>query len=71
MTPYGRQEITEADQAAVRAVLQSDWLTQGPAVPAFEAAVARRVGADGVHLSAACRWPARVSKCKSTGRLRR
>ena len=45
MIPYGRQEITEADLAAVKAVLQSDWLTQGPAVPAFEAAVARRVGA--------------------------
>lgn len=45
MIPYGRQEITEADLAAVQAVLQSDWLTQGPAVPAFEAAVARRVGA--------------------------
>ena len=39
--PYGRQSISEADIAAVVSVLRSDWLTQGPAVPAFEAAVAR------------------------------
>jgi len=43
--PYGRQDITEDDIAAVVAVLRSDFLTQGPAVPAFEAAVAARVGA--------------------------
>jgi UDP-4-amino-4,6-dideoxy-N-acetyl-beta-L-altrosamine transaminase len=40
MIPYGRQEITEADISAVVAVLRSDYLTQGPVVPAFEAAVA-------------------------------
>lgn len=45
MIPYGRQEITEADIEAVTAVLRSDWLTQGPAVPAFEAAVAEYCGA--------------------------
>lgn len=45
MIPYGRQEITEADIDAVVAVLRSDHLTQGPAVPAFEAAVARYCGA--------------------------
>jgi UDP-4-amino-4,6-dideoxy-N-acetyl-beta-L-altrosamine transaminase len=45
MIPYGRQDISEADIAAVVAVLRSDYLTQGPAVPAFETAVARRVGA--------------------------
>ena len=39
--PYGRQSISEADIAAVVAVLRSDWLTQGPAVPAFEEAMAR------------------------------
>lgn len=39
--PYGRQSIDEADIAAVVAVLRSDWLTQGPAVPAFENEVAR------------------------------
>ncbi len=43
--PYGRQTITEADIAAVVAVLRSPFLTQGPAVPAFEQALARSVGA--------------------------
>lgn len=38
--PYGRQAISEADIAAVIEVLRSDWLTQGPVVPRFEAAVA-------------------------------
>jgi UDP-4-amino-4,6-dideoxy-N-acetyl-beta-L-altrosamine transaminase len=38
--PYSRQDITEADIAAVTAVLRSEYLTQGPAVPAFEAAFA-------------------------------
>lgn len=45
MIPYGRQEVTEADIAAVVAVLRSDLLTQGPAVPRFEQAVAAKVGA--------------------------
>lgn len=39
--PYGRQEITQADIDAVVAVLQSDFLTQGPMVPKFEETVAR------------------------------
>jgi UDP-4-amino-4,6-dideoxy-N-acetyl-beta-L-altrosamine transaminase len=43
--PYGRQHVTEEDIAAVAAVLRSDFLTQGPTVPRFEAAVAARVGA--------------------------
>lgn len=38
--PYGRQDIRPEDIAAVTEVLRSDWLTQGPAVPRFEAAVA-------------------------------
>ena len=38
--PYGRQSISEEDIAAVVQVLKSDWLTQGPAVPSFENAVA-------------------------------
>lgn len=42
--PYGRQDITDADIAAVNAVLRSDFLTQGPAVPRFEALVAQRCG---------------------------
>jgi UDP-4-amino-4,6-dideoxy-N-acetyl-beta-L-altrosamine transaminase len=37
--PYGRQDITEEDIAAVEAVLRSDWLTQGPAVEKFEGLV--------------------------------
>ena len=43
--PYGRQTITEADISAVVDVLRSPFLTQGPAVPAFEQAVANQVGA--------------------------
>ena len=42
--PYGRQTVTEADIAAVVSVLRSSLLTQGPAVPAFEDAVAEKVG---------------------------
>lgn len=38
--PYGRQSINDDDVAAVLSVLTSDYLTQGPAVPAFEQAVA-------------------------------
>ncbi|PWR25734.1 UDP-4-amino-4,6-dideoxy-N-acetyl-beta-L-altrosamine transaminase [Zavarzinia aquatilis] len=45
MIPYGRQDITQADIDAVGAVLRSDFLTQGPMVPRFEAAVADRCGA--------------------------
>jgi len=44
MIPYGRQWIDDADIAAVVAVLKSDWLTQGPAVPRFERAVAEYCG---------------------------
>ena len=39
MIPYGKQLISQADIDSVVAVLQSDWLTQGPKVPAFEAAI--------------------------------
>lgn len=46
MIPYGRQDISREDIDAVVEVLRSDWLTQGPAVPRFEHAVAARVGAD-------------------------
>ena len=45
MIPYGRQEISEADIEAVVRVLRSDWLTQGPGVPAFEKVVADYCGA--------------------------
>ena len=40
--PYSRQSITDADVAAVTAVLRSEFLTQGEQVPAFEAAFADR-----------------------------
>lgn len=42
--PYGRQWIDDTDVEAVAAALRSDWLTTGPAVVAFEDAVARVAG---------------------------
>lgn len=39
MIPYGRQDISQEDINAVVDVLKSDFLTQGPVVPAFEKAV--------------------------------
>lgn len=45
MIPYGRQDITQVDIDAVVDVLRSDFLTQGPRVPAFEQIVSRKVGA--------------------------
>lgn len=45
MIPYGRQNINQADIDAVIDVLRSDFLTQGPAVPVFEEAVASDCGA--------------------------
>ena len=45
MIPYSRQNINQADIDAVVAVLHSDYLTQGPTVPAFEEAISTRVGA--------------------------
>ena len=41
MIPYGRQDISEYDIQAVVDVLRSDFLTQGPVVPAFEKAIAK------------------------------
>jgi UDP-4-amino-4,6-dideoxy-N-acetyl-beta-L-altrosamine transaminase len=38
--PYARQSISQSDIDAVVQVLNSDFLTQGPMVPAFESAVA-------------------------------
>ena len=46
MIPYGRQDVSEADIQAVINVLRSDFLTQGPAVPAFENAVSGHCGAE-------------------------
>lgn len=60
--PYGRHAITDADIEAVVATLRSDFLTQGPKVAEFEAAVAAYTGATyavavasgtaGLHLAA-------------------
>ena len=43
--PYGRQDISEDDIAAVIQTLRSDWLTQGPAIAEFENALAQYTGA--------------------------
>ncbi|MBI5202076.1 MAG: UDP-4-amino-4,6-dideoxy-N-acetyl-beta-L-altrosamine transaminase [Elusimicrobia bacterium] len=43
--PYGRQFLDASDLQAVLRVLKSDWLTQGPSVGEFEAALAKSCGA--------------------------
>lgn len=43
--PYGRQDITQEDIDMVVEALQSDYLTQGPRIAAFEKAFASYVGA--------------------------
>jgi perosamine synthetase len=43
--PYAHQVIDDTDVAAVTEALRSDWLTTGPRVPAFEAAVQAATGA--------------------------
>ena len=45
MIPYGKQEITQQDIDAVVDVLKSDFLTQGPQVPAFESSLTSFTGA--------------------------
>jgi len=52
MIPYGRQSLDQADIDAVVQVLQSDWLTQGPTIEQFEAAMAQRCEA--AHGVAVC-----------------
>jgi dTDP-4-amino-4,6-dideoxygalactose transaminase len=42
--PYGRQDISSADIQSVMDVLRSDFLTQGPLVPAFEKNIADYCG---------------------------
>jgi len=44
MIPYGKQDVSEKDIKAVIDVLRSDFLTQGPIVPAFESAVTNYCG---------------------------
>lgn len=46
MIPYGRQQIDECDVEAVVAALTSEFLTQGPLVPAFEQQVAALCGVE-------------------------
>src|SRR4051812_49640565 len=43
--PYGKQEISDADVAAVVAALRDPFITAGPKVAGFEAAFAEAVGA--------------------------
>jgi UDP-4-amino-4,6-dideoxy-N-acetyl-beta-L-altrosamine transaminase len=43
--PYGKQDISVEDINAVKKVLEADWITQGPEVDEFEAAVADYTGA--------------------------
>lgn len=45
MIPYGKQEISQQDIDSVVAVLQSDFLTQGPKVPEFEQLLTAHTGA--------------------------
>lgn len=45
MIPYGKQNISDADVEAVVAALRSDFLTQGPQIERFEAAIADYCGA--------------------------
>ena len=44
MIPYGRQDISQEDIDSVLDALQSDFLTQGPVVPAFEDKLKRYCG---------------------------
>ena len=46
MIPYGRQHLDEYDVKAVVETLTSNWLTQGPAIPKFETALADYCGAN-------------------------
>ncbi|RTZ14792.1 UDP-4-amino-4,6-dideoxy-N-acetyl-beta-L-altrosamine transaminase [Vibrio aquaticus] len=45
MIPYGKQDINQQDIDSVVDVLKSDFLTQGPQVPAFEQALVSHTGA--------------------------
>ena len=54
MIPYGKQDITEEDIEAVVKVMRSDFLTQGPAVPAFEQKLCNYIGAKHVVAVNSC-----------------
>ena len=51
MIPYGRQSINDDDITAVVESLKSDWLTTGPLVTEFEAALEKTVGAPCISVS--------------------
>lgn len=52
--PYSRQSISESDIEAVTDVLRSDFLTQGPVIPQFEAVLSRKCGSEfGVAVNSA------------------
>ncbi len=54
MIPYGKQSLSEDDIQAVVDVLRSDFITQGPQVPAFEKALSGYCGAQhGVAVNSA------------------
>ncbi|MGQ0826022.1 MAG: DegT/DnrJ/EryC1/StrS family aminotransferase [Actinomycetota bacterium] len=68
MIPYGRQSLDDHDIAAVVAVLQGNWLTCGPAVERFEAAIKRVTGArhavafaNGTGALHGAMWAAKIS----------
>ncbi len=58
MIPYGRQDITESDLRAVADVLRSDFITQGPAIEAFER-----------DFASYCAVPHAVAACNATAAL--
>ena len=51
MIPYGRHSISDQDIEAVVKALKSDWLTTGPLVEEFEAALEKVVGAPCISVS--------------------
>ncbi len=51
MIPYGRHSISDEDIEAVIKALRSDWLTTGPLVEDFEAALEKVVGAPCISVS--------------------
>ncbi len=59
--PYGKQEITDEDKAAVLQTLDHDFLTQGPRIAEFEAAFAEYVGA--THAVAVANGTAALHLC--------
>lgn len=64
--PYSKQEVSADDIAAVAAILQSAWLTQGPAVRGFEDRVAGFCGAS--HAVAVCNGTAALHlACRALG----